>query len=81
MNCEQDVVVMLRLPEPCNVIHASTVTTATYADPSTIKRREFPGTHDLYTMVDETKKTHKPEDHMHLPTDKVKNVINSRSGG
>ena len=38
----------------------------TYADPHEIKREEFPGTEDMYTMPDKKKKTHKPKDH--LPT-------------
>ena len=45
-------------------------TAPTYADPSAIDRQEFPGTHDVYTVVDKTKKTHKPEDH--LPTYQVR---------
>ena len=44
-----------------------------YAGPSAIDRQEFPGTHDVYTMVDKTKKTHKPEDH--LPTYQVRRVL------
>ena len=48
-----------------------------YADPSAIDRQEFPGTHDVYTVVDKTKKTHKPEDH--LPTYQVRRVLRSGS--
>ena len=44
-----------------------------YAGPSAIDRQEYPGTHDAYTMVDKTKKTHKPEDH--LPTYQVRRVL------
>ena len=49
------------------------------SDISAIERQEHPGTHDVYTVVDKTKKTHKPEDH--LPTYQVRRVPHSRSKG
>ena len=42
------------------------------SDISAIERQEFPGTHDVYTVVDKTKKTPKPEDH--LPSYQVRRV-------
>ncbi len=48
------------------VLVETSLSGAVYQDPGEIKREEYPGTHDVYTVPDKKGKTDKPDDH--LPT-------------